>query len=97
MRTIECTPSAGRPNKSATPHRKTRGPKTLCELPGEAETLAKIHRFKADGLTMAEISRRLNAMKVSTRQRKQWHPTTVANLLGARREKAAREARKRNR
>jgi DNA invertase Pin-like site-specific DNA recombinase len=70
------------------------GAKPYGELSGEAPVLRQIIELKGEGIGPTEIARRLNTMGITPRRGKQWHPTTVANVLGARREKAARAERK---
>jgi Recombinase len=74
--------------------KRREGAKRYGERPGEDRVLDQMKAFVQDGLGPTEISRRLNEMNVKPRRGKEWHPTTVANILGARREIAARKARK---
>lgn len=64
------------------PYGCVRSGNLLLPDPVEQATLAAIHRWRADGMTLYAISERLNAEKVPTKRGgKQWWPRTVRLLL----------------
>lgn len=73
---------------------KPGGTKAYGTLAGEDRILERIHILRAAGNGPSAIARALNDNGVPTRYGKKWHPTTVANVLGARRDAAQRKARR---
>jgi DNA invertase Pin-like site-specific DNA recombinase len=55
--------------------------KELVDKPGEAEHLAAMRAWKAEGAGIREITRRLNDAGVPAKRGGKWHPTAVARLL----------------
>ncbi len=60
----------------------------LAEQPVEADVLERMRGWKAEGIGVREICRRLNDSGVPSKRGGKWHPTTVARLL----DPAARDA-----
>jgi hypothetical protein len=54
----------------------------------------QIRDMNQKGLGNTEISCRLNDQKIRPRRGRKWHPTTIANVLGAGRNAAARKAKR---
>ncbi len=76
------------------PDQRREGAKPYGELVGEDVVLNKIQAFRAQGMGHSAIANQLNEAGIPTRRKKRWHPTTIANILGARKEVAKRKARK---
>lgn len=74
--------------------RRKEGARPYGQLAGEDRVLTEIHELTAHDIGPSEIARRLNEQGVSPRRGKRWHPTTIANILGARRTATERKARR---
>ncbi|MFB6889429.1 recombinase family protein [Kitasatospora sp. NPDC056327] len=64
--------------------------KELAEEPTEAKVLARMRAWRAEGVGVREIARRLNEEGVPSKRGGRWHPTTVARLLDADARESAR-------
>jgi hypothetical protein len=73
---------------------KSEGAKRYGERAGEEAVMGQIRDMHQKGLGNTEISRRLNDQNIPPRRGKKWHPTTIANVLDARRNAAVRKARR---
>jgi hypothetical protein len=76
---------------------KREGARRYGERNGEQAVLQKMRELRQEGMGNTAISRYLNETQVAPRRGKQWHPTTVANVLGDRRETMARKAKRKER
>ncbi|MFJ8589540.1 recombinase family protein [Streptomyces sp. NPDC093595] len=65
--------------------------KELAEDSGEAEVLAQMRQWQAEGVSIRGIVDRLNAARVPSKRGGKWHPTTVARLLNPEARQAARQ------
>ena len=74
--------------------RRKEGARPYGQLAGEDRVLTEIHEVTAHNIGPSEIARRLNEQGISPRRGKRWHPTTIANILGARRTATERKARR---
>ena len=73
---------------------KSEGAKPYGERLGEGAVMDQIREMHQKGLGNTEISRRLTDQNICPRQGENWHPTTIANMLGARRKAAVRKAKR---
>lgn len=62
--------------------RKSGLPCGLVPDPAELAALESIHRWRAEGLSLRAIARRLDGSGVPTKSGRPWRHTTVASLLG---------------
>lgn len=72
--------------------RKCGGNPKYGTLPGEAVHLGRILSLKQSGKSDSHIAKLLNEENTPPRRGVKWHPTTIANILGARRDVARRQA-----
>jgi DNA invertase Pin-like site-specific DNA recombinase len=56
----------------------------------EAAVLEQMHQWKASGVSLRQITERLNAAGIPSKHGKRWHPTTVARHLNPSARAAAR-------
>jgi DNA invertase Pin-like site-specific DNA recombinase len=78
--------------RAGTKTRGTRqGPKPYGTRAGEGPILERIKELSSKHAGYARIANQLNAEGIKPRQGKEWHATTIANILGARNLKRARE------
>lgn len=76
--------------------RRREGARPYGELAGEDRVLERIRTLEAQGVGHSAIANRLNEEGIPTRRGKRWHPTTIANILGARRDAAKRKAKRKS-
>lgn len=78
--------------RAATNTRGThQGPKPYGTAEGERPILERIKALSSKGLGYAPIAHQLNDEGIKPRQGKEWYPTTIANILGARQRLRARQ------
>jgi len=73
---------------------KGEGAKRYGEFASEKAVMDQVRDLHQKGIGNTEIARRLNNENVPPRRGKKWYPTTIANILDARRNAAGRKAKK---